>query len=60
MKNYIRSAEVSVAIFKWKRRRTYKMTTREYDDLVRFFHMEGYGWRKAQEKVDERIERLGL
>lgn len=36
------------------------MTTAEYDRLVRLFHAEGYGWTKAQEKVDERIERLGL
>ena len=36
------------------------MTTTEYDRLVRLFHAEGYGWRKAQEEADERIERLGL
>jgi len=36
------------------------MKTTEYDNLTRFFHKEGYGWRKAQQKVDERIERLGL
>lgn len=36
------------------------METKEYDNLVRFFHAEGYGWRKAQQKVDESIERVGL
>ena len=36
------------------------MNTAEDDNLVRLFHREGYGWTKAQEKVDERIERLGL
>lgn len=34
------------------------MHTTEYDDLVRFFHAEGYGWRKAQQKADDAIERV--
>lgn len=33
------------------------MRTEEYDELVRFFHDEGYGWRKAQEEADDVVEK---
>ena len=33
------------------------MKTKEYDELVRFFHNEeGYGWKKAQEKADSLVK----
>ena len=32
------------------------MTTEQYDNIVRYFHLEeGWGWKEAQHRADELI-----